>query len=127
MVLVADIAALDQGAPAWLRLMTDSLSDGFRVALGLHVDAGGLRVRSNVGVLTALGALAAADPATLDALVLADLPDRCRPAFSALCRASATAPLCGTFLPGRRQLVERACLRLDEPTRRLPPAPAPRP
>ncbi len=126
-VLVADIAALDQGAPAWLRLMTDSLSDGFRVALGLHVDAGGLRVRSNVGVLTALGALAAADPATLDALVLADLPDRCRAAFSALCRASATAPLCGTFLPGRRQLVERACLRLDEPTRRLPPAPAPRP
>ena len=114
-VAIGDPTALPTPHPHWLALARSLLAGDFRAAASMSFDDHGIVVRSNLGLLTVLAVIAGSPPPILDELALADIPARCRTAFTSLCAGATTSPLCGTLQPGRRALIERACARLSAP------------
>jgi hypothetical protein len=100
------------GHPLLARL-GEELSAEFRVAASIAVLSDQVELRANLGPWSLLLALAGTDRHTLDAMLLADLPPRCRDALAAMCASRPDAQVCQPLTPGRNALAAGACRRLE--------------
>lgn len=116
-VVVGDVATLNAAGPKGIELVTSKLRPDFLAAASADLAPDALRLVTNIGAFTALGAFAATERAALDTLVGAELPPECAAAMQMLCRSRPLAFLCEPFATGRRARLADACAR------RSPPAP----
>jgi hypothetical protein len=97
----------------WSNVLFAPLAEGFHAAATLDVDASTVRLRTNLGVWTAVVALTSTDRLTVDSLMLSDLSPECVRAYMALCASRDVGPLCEAFQPGRKAALAGICGRLD--------------
>jgi len=107
-----DSATTATALPEWNQILTADLRPEFRVAAAVDIQEDSVAIYANLGFWTTLSELAAAPVGTLDARTITALPSACREAYGVMCAERTTSPLCAAFLPGRSQVVARACARL---------------
>jgi hypothetical protein len=100
-------------ASHWSDVLLAPLADGFYAAATVDVDASTVRIRTNIGIWTALVALTSTDRLAVDSLMLSDLSPECVRAYLALCASRGVGPLCEAFQPGRKAALAGICERLE--------------
>ncbi|MEZ4268379.1 MAG: hypothetical protein R3F39_18600 [Myxococcota bacterium] len=110
-VALGDLASLNAVGPPGIEVVTARLRPDFLTAASVELSRDAIRIVSNLGAFTALGAFAGTARTDLDAAGGAELPEGCAGAMQVLCRSRPLAFLCEPFAPGRRALLADACAR----------------
>jgi hypothetical protein len=110
-IVLGDVTALNAVGPKGIEFVTSKLRSDFLAAASLDLRPDELRLVSNIGAFTAIGAFVATERAALDTFVGAELPSECASAMQWLCRSRPLAFLCEPFAASRRARLADACAR----------------